>query len=115
MVTIKKESEQMRMSIYSILVLFVIGFSLSSYGQKQSSPRNNIKIYSREWNSSYKYPLTTENFKTGYIHYFETVEPGINTLFMNYDDCVKKLTTQKEIFKPATSRLVIVSALVELT
>jgi len=75
---------------------------------------NSIKIYSVEWNLKSKIPYTIDNFKNYYKYYFETKENDLENMFLDYNDCVEKLASQKELILSDSIKTKKINALVEL-
>ncbi|MGQ0828677.1 MAG: hypothetical protein ACT4ON_09805 [Bacteroidota bacterium] len=89
-----------------LTIIFFIQFIYSNnYAQSDSGEEEitYIKIYSVEWNLKSKLAYTIDNFKDRYRYYFEYKENNLETMFIDYDDCIEKLSSQKIISSDSAS------------
>lgn len=75
-----------------ILVAMATTLFLSSF-IKQNDPIT-VKMYLVEWNTKYTVIRTIKNIKETHLFYVESKETDLNDIFLNYDDCIKKLSSQ---------------------
>ncbi|MBA3680508.1 MAG: hypothetical protein H0W73_05000 [Bacteroidetes bacterium] len=103
------------MRVLTILLIICIFFSTDIFSQKNESGDKKIKIYSISWNTAYKLARTTKNIKQKYIYYFETDVTWLDVMFLNYEDCIEKLSKQKVIASAdSLSKAIRTNVLVEL-
>ncbi|HET6243686.1 MAG: hypothetical protein H0V01_04745 [Bacteroidetes bacterium] len=84
----------------NLFLLFFLIHNINSniYAQKDSEVGVTlIKIYTVEWNLKSKIAYTMDNFKGRYKYYFENNGLGLENMFVNYNDCIDKLNSQKII------------------
>jgi hypothetical protein len=77
------------------LILFI--FTQTAFGQ-MNSEKGKFKLYSRDCGAFYKQALTLENYKFQSEYNFEQNENSLTLLFYDFEDCIAKLTKQKEFF-----------------
>jgi hypothetical protein len=99
------------------IILLILGIHFSSYSQPDIDGVRSIKMYSVEWKLMTKFPYTIDNFKKYYKYYFETKKHDLEVMFMDYNDCVGKLSSQKELILPdsISGETKKINALIELT
>jgi len=104
----KYSTQQLKKVIISIVII-VIGCSFID-GGGEDIIRMEIKCI--PWNSKYGRIHNVQNFKKSYEYYFKTEETDLENMFLDYADCIKKITSQRVLFKD--SGKVIVYALVKI-
>ena len=80
----------------SFIVLF-LSICIFSFGQSDTNTVESIKIYAVSWNALYTMPRKIDNIKKTHIYYFETKDSDFEKMFLDYSDCINKLSSQKEL------------------
>lgn len=90
------------MKALNLLFITCLFFKANVFSQENENADNKVKIYCVSWNTNYKLARTTENIEKKYIYYFETDAVWLNVMFLNYEDCIEKLSKQQIIASPDT-------------
>lgn len=80
-----------------ITFLFIVMLCPVIHGQDVNV--DSVKIYAIKWNGKYPFARNPEGLKKFPKFYFETNGSRLNTFFIDYDDCIKKLQNEKNQIK----------------
>jgi hypothetical protein len=87
----------MRKILIIIFLIQITSLKIYAQGNLDNDGIKRVKIYAVEWDIKSKFAFTIDNFKTRYSYYFEIPELNVDDLFMDYNECVELLSSQKTI------------------
>ncbi len=95
-----------------IAIALITHFNI--YSQPKVAEINKIKIYAVSWNAKSKLAHTIYNIKKYHTYFFQTEEIELNNMFIDYNDCVSKLSSRESLFTSDTVKKVTTKVLAEL-
>jgi hypothetical protein len=82
----------------AIIVLFLLIIPFYSFSQMNSETGiTKIKMYMMRWNVKYRIVPEISNIKDNYEYYFESNGSYLRNMFIDYQDCDKKLKSQRKL------------------
>ena len=85
----------MKTTRIKLLLIFIV-ITAFSFAQENEYV-DSIKIYAIRWNGKSPYAKNAEGIKKLPKFYFATSGASLNTFFIDYEDCINKLNSDKNI------------------